>query len=133
MTTTPAAWRVAAAPRAPLRIGHALNIRKGLVAGRGKGTAASRAAVGPSSGDGYTAAVIGSVSLAAAEDKLTQLDARARRATTINLGIPAFSEITGRTASLSTRHPRASHTNIANALRHNARKSKLAITFVLTR
>ncbi len=42
------------------------------------------------------------VSLAAAEAKITQLDDRARRATTINLGIPTFSEITGRTASLPT-------------------------------
>jgi hypothetical protein len=45
------------------------------------------------------------VSLAAAEAKLTQLDDRARRATTINLGIPTFSEITGRTASPPRRHP----------------------------
>src|SRR5690348_4716908 len=40
------------------------------------------------------------VSLAHANDKLTQLTVRARRATTITLGIPTFGEITGRTASL---------------------------------
>lgn len=39
------------------------------------------------------------VSLAHANDKLAQLDDRARRAATINLGIPTFGEITGRTAS----------------------------------
>jgi integrase len=43
-------------------------------------------------------------SLAHAEDKLAQLDQRARRATTINLGIPAFREIAGRTAALPVRN-----------------------------
>jgi transcription elongation GreA/GreB family factor len=43
------------------------------------------------------------VSLAAAEGKLAQLDERVRRATTINLGIPAFREVTGRTAVLPYR------------------------------
>jgi hypothetical protein len=38
-------------------------------------------------------------SLVHAEDKLAQLDQRARRATTINLGIPAFREIAGRAAA----------------------------------
>ncbi|MFI0451808.1 hypothetical protein [Actinomadura sp. 6N118] len=36
------------------------------------------------------------VSLAATEGKLAQLDNRVRRAATINLGIPAFREIAGR-------------------------------------
>ena len=36
------------------------------------------------------------VSLAGAETKLAQLDQVARRATTINLGMPTFSEIAGR-------------------------------------
>jgi integrase len=40
------------------------------------------------------------VSLAAAKNKLAQLDERRRRATTINLGIPAFREVAGRTAIL---------------------------------
>ncbi|MER6174446.1 site-specific integrase [Streptosporangium sp. NPDC001681] len=40
------------------------------------------------------------VSLAAAEIKLAQLDERARRGATINLGIPSFSTIAGRTAAL---------------------------------
>ena len=39
------------------------------------------------------------VSLAHANDKLAQLDVRARRAATVNLGIPTFGEIAGRTAS----------------------------------
>lgn len=43
------------------------------------------------------------VSLAAAEEKLTQLDERARRATTITLGIPSFREIAGRTATAPRR------------------------------
>jgi hypothetical protein len=38
------------------------------------------------------------VSLAAADAKLVQLDDRARRTTTISLGIPAFRDIAGRTA-----------------------------------
>lgn len=42
------------------------------------------------------------VSLAGAEDKLAQLDERARRATTINLGMPAFSGIADRAAPLPT-------------------------------
>jgi hypothetical protein len=42
------------------------------------------------------------VSLAAAEGKLAQLDERQRRATTVNLGIPTFREIAGRTATLPT-------------------------------
>lgn len=46
-----------------------------------------------------------SVSLTHANDKLAQLDARARRAETINLGIPTFGEITGRTASPSRTNP----------------------------
>jgi hypothetical protein len=54
------------------------------------------------------------VSLAAAEDKLAQLDQRARRATTINLGVPTFGEITGRTASLPTGPPRPA-TDLVNA------------------
>jgi hypothetical protein len=41
--------------------------------------------------------------LAAAESKLVQLDERARRATTIHLGMPAFPDIAGRTATLPTR------------------------------
>jgi integrase len=40
------------------------------------------------------------VSLAHAQDKLAQLDERARRASTINLGIPVYREIVGRTAAL---------------------------------
>ncbi|GAA3407793.1 hypothetical protein [Streptosporangium vulgare] len=39
------------------------------------------------------------VSLAAANAKLTQLDERSRRASTINLEMPAFPEIIGRTAN----------------------------------
>jgi hypothetical protein len=46
------------------------------------------------------------VSLAAANGKLSQLDERARRAVTINLGIPTFREIAGRTAAAPTRSPR---------------------------
>ena len=38
------------------------------------------------------------VSLAAANGKLAQLDKRARRAATINLGLPTFREIAGRNA-----------------------------------
>ncbi|MDP9847377.1 tyrosine-type recombinase/integrase [Streptosporangium lutulentum] len=45
------------------------------------------------------------VSRAAAEGKLAQLDERARRATTINLGMPSFPEIAGRTATLPGRRP----------------------------
>jgi Phage integrase family len=45
------------------------------------------------------------VSLAAAEGKLAQLDERARKAATVNLGIPAFREIAGRTAALPARSP----------------------------
>ncbi|MEU4235636.1 site-specific integrase [Nonomuraea sp. NPDC026600] len=41
--------------------------------------------------------------LAAAEDKLAQLDERARRATTIHLGMPSFPDIAGRTAVLPKR------------------------------
>ncbi|MEV5240166.1 hypothetical protein AB0K89_13810 [Streptomyces cinnamoneus] len=47
------------------------------------------------------------ISLAAAENKLAQLDERHRRATTINLGIPTFREIAGRTAALPA------HTSVA--------------------
>jgi hypothetical protein len=43
------------------------------------------------------------VSLAAADGKLAQLDERARRVTTISLGIPTYREIAGRTATLPTR------------------------------
>jgi hypothetical protein len=43
------------------------------------------------------------VSLAAADAKLAQLDDRARRATTISLGIPAFRDIAGRTAAAPPR------------------------------
>ena len=39
------------------------------------------------------------VSLAGAEGKLAELDERARRASVINLGIPAFREIACRTAT----------------------------------
>lgn len=39
------------------------------------------------------------VSLAGAEQKLTQLDDRARRSTTIALGLPSFSAIAGRTVT----------------------------------
>ncbi|MEU6721313.1 recombinase [Nonomuraea sp. NPDC046802] len=41
--------------------------------------------------------------LAAAEQKLAQLDERARRATTIHLGMPSFLDIAGRTATLPNR------------------------------
>ncbi|WNV84919.1 site-specific integrase [Umezawaea sp. Da 62-37] len=41
------------------------------------------------------------VSLAAAQDKLAQLDDRSRRSTTVTLGLPAFADIAGRTASPS--------------------------------
>lgn len=37
------------------------------------------------------------VSLAGATQKLSQLDERARRASTVNLGIPSFGDIAGRT------------------------------------
>jgi hypothetical protein len=47
------------------------------------------------------------VSLAGAEDKLAQLDERARRATTINLGMPAFSGIADRAAPLPGARPGA--------------------------
>ncbi|MDP4511398.1 hypothetical protein [Nonomuraea turcica] len=47
------------------------------------------------------------VSLAGAEDKLAQLDKRARRATTINLGMLAFSGIADRAASLPGAQPGA--------------------------
>jgi len=40
------------------------------------------------------------VSLAAARDKLTQLDERACRAATVSLGIPAYRDIAARTAAL---------------------------------
>ncbi|MGY3061483.1 hypothetical protein ACVWZD_005781 [Streptomyces sp. TE3672] len=39
------------------------------------------------------------VSLAGAEQKLAQLDERARRTTTVNLGIPAFCDIASRTVT----------------------------------
>ncbi|WP_442942078.1 site-specific integrase [Nonomuraea sp. NBC_00507] len=45
------------------------------------------------------------VSLAGAEDKLAQLDERARLATTIHLGMPVFPNAAGRTAILPTGHP----------------------------
>ncbi|WP_433259701.1 recombinase (plasmid) [Streptosporangium sp. CA-135522] len=45
--------------------------------------------------------------LAAAEHKLAQLDERARRATTIHLGMPTFPNIVGRTATLPTSRPGA--------------------------
>jgi hypothetical protein len=60
------------------------------------------------------------VSLAHANDKLTQLDVRARRAATINLGIPTFGEITGRTASpsrLTWPGPPSSSPNTSNTAR----------------
>lgn len=44
------------------------------------------------------------VSLAAAQGKLAQLDERRRRATTINLGIPAFGDVAGR-ATTAPRRP----------------------------
>jgi hypothetical protein len=40
------------------------------------------------------------VSLAAARDKLAQLDERTRRAATISLGIPAYRDIAARTATV---------------------------------
>ena len=43
------------------------------------------------------------VSLAGAEQKLAQLDQRARRTATVNLGLPAFRDIAGRTALLPER------------------------------
>jgi hypothetical protein len=43
------------------------------------------------------------VSLTAAGNKLAQLEERIRKASTVNLGIPAFREITGRTATLPAR------------------------------
>jgi hypothetical protein len=45
------------------------------------------------------------VSLAAARDKLIQLDERTRRANTVSLGIPAFRDIVGRTATLPGERP----------------------------
>jgi len=39
------------------------------------------------------------VSLSGAETKLAQLNQMARRAATIQLGIPTFSEVAGRTAT----------------------------------
>jgi transposase len=60
------------------------------------------------------------VSLAHANDKLAQLDVRARRAATINLGIPTFGEITGRTASpprLTWPGPPSSSPNTSNTAR----------------
>lgn len=45
------------------------------------------------------------VSLDAAEAKLAQLDDRARRAGTINLGIPSFDSIVGRTAIIEHSRP----------------------------
>ncbi|MEV4112446.1 site-specific integrase [Nonomuraea sp. NPDC049695] len=45
--------------------------------------------------------------LAAAEDKLAQLDERARRATAIHLGMPSFPDIAGRTVTLPTTRPGA--------------------------
>ncbi|MEU4544721.1 hypothetical protein [Nonomuraea dietziae] len=47
------------------------------------------------------------ISLAAAEGELGQLDERARRATTINLGMPSFPDIAGRTATLPDSRPGA--------------------------
>ncbi|WP_218952080.1 site-specific integrase [Amycolatopsis anabasis] len=46
------------------------------------------------------------VSLSAANDKLAYLERRAHRATTINLGLPTFGEIIGRTATLPARPTR---------------------------
>jgi hypothetical protein len=43
------------------------------------------------------------VSLAGAEQKLAQLDQRSRRTATINLGLPTFRDIAGRTALLPDR------------------------------
>ena len=43
------------------------------------------------------------VSLAGAEHKLAQMDQRARRTATVNLGMPAFRDIAGRTALLPER------------------------------
>lgn len=40
------------------------------------------------------------VSLAAAQGKLAELDERARRASTVNLGLPAYRDIAARTATL---------------------------------
>ncbi len=45
------------------------------------------------------------VSLAGAEAKLAQLDQMVRRAATIHLGMPSFSEIAGRTATFPKDHP----------------------------
>ena len=56
---------------------------------------------GPGSGDAEGLRV----SLAAARDKLAQLDERNRRASTVNLGIPAFRDIVGRTATLPRERP----------------------------
>jgi hypothetical protein len=47
------------------------------------------------------------VSLAATEGKLSQLSERARRATTINLGMPSFRDVAGRTATLPNLRPGA--------------------------
>jgi hypothetical protein len=41
------------------------------------------------------------VSLAGAEQKLAQLDQRARRAATVNLGIPTFRDVACRTVSVN--------------------------------
>ncbi|MEU6721989.1 site-specific integrase [Nonomuraea sp. NPDC046802] len=46
--------------------------------------------------------------LAATEGKLAQLDERARRATTVHLGMPPFPDIAGRTATLPNSRPGAS-------------------------
>jgi hypothetical protein len=48
------------------------------------------------------------VSLTAAEGKLAQLDERARKAATVNLGIPTFREIAGRTATIPASLTRSS-------------------------
>jgi hypothetical protein len=45
------------------------------------------------------------VSLAAARDKLAQLDDRTRRAATVSLGIPAYRDIAARTATLPGNPP----------------------------
>ena len=47
------------------------------------------------------------VSLAGAEQKLAQLDQRSRRAAIVNLGLPAFRDIAGRTALLPGRPTKA--------------------------
>ncbi|WP_199745495.1 hypothetical protein [Amycolatopsis sp. WAC 04182] len=45
------------------------------------------------------------VSLAATRDKLAGLDERAKRATTVTLGLPAFGEIAGRSTCLPSQSP----------------------------